>query len=311
MVKTAPYRTGKDYDEYLDLVVLGVKEHIKTKNDDFLILIVGPTGSGKSHLGLHIEESYLGDKASVNLIGLDKEGIASGLQSAKNQQLPRFFLADEANLSKRDAMSKWNKELLDLYFAIRKLQIFHIWCNPSLDIIDKPFIEEKIKGFIYIPSKTKNARVYFYFTKKSLIQIYEKYGNLKLRTLHKVRKRYAYYRGWFKEYNGFLKEDYNKKKDSRIDTKIEEFAEKWGSKEGGLLKRSQIAKNLGFSSSTIINYQKILIERELLIENVNYFVSASGQYTFNQEVLTLFQDLSKERLANRDIIGKLKEKVEK
>jgi ABC-type dipeptide/oligopeptide/nickel transport system ATPase component len=297
MVKVAAYRTEKDYDEWLETTVNGVKEHIKDKNDDFLVLIVGATGSGKSHLGLHILEQYLGEQASVNLIGLDKEGIAGGLQSAKNQPLPRFFMADEANLSKRDAMSKWNKELLDLYFAIRKLQIFHIWCNPSLDIIDKPFIEEKIKGFIYIPSKTKNARVYFYFTKQSLIKIYEKYGDLKLRTLHKVRKRYAYYRGWFKEYNGFLKEEYNKKKDSRMDTKVDEFAEKWGmkQKDDSIFRRGFVGKLLGLHKGTIKKYQDILVERGLLVENDNYFISASGHYTFNKDCLQLFQDLAKER----------------
>lgn len=301
MVKIAPYRKNKNYDEWLSHTIKGVKDHIKAKNDDFLVLIVGATGSGKSHLGLHILEKYLGEKANVNLIGLDKEGIANGLQSAKNQPLPRFFMSDEANLSKREAMTKWNRELLDLYFAIRKLQIFHIWCNPSLDIIDKPFIEEKIKGFIYIPSKTKNARVYFYFTKKSLIQIYEKYGNLKLRTLHKVRKKYAYFRGWFKEYNGFLKEAYNKKKDSRIDFKIEEFAEKWGN--NGKLKRSGIAKHLGFASCTIIRYQKILTERGLLIEDDNFFISSAGNYTFNDSVLVLFEALAKEMLNNQKKLG--------
>jgi len=297
MVKIAPYRKNKNYDDWLSLTINGIKNHIKVQNDDFLILIVGATGSGKSHLGLHILEEYLGEKANVNLIGFDKEGIANGLKSAKNQPLPRFFMGDEANLSKRDAMSKWNKELLDLYFAIRKLQIFHIWCNPSLDIIDKPFIEEKIKGFIYIPYKTKYARVYFYFTKKDLIKIYEKYGNLKLATLHKVRRKYANFRGWFKEYNGFLKEGYNRKKDSRIDCKIEEFADKWGNNDK--LKRSGIAKHLGFANCTIIRYQKILIERGLLIENDNYFISSAGNYTFNDSVLVLFEELAQEMLNNQ------------
>jgi len=51
---TFKYNEEKDYDEHLPIIVNQIKTHINSNDDDFLTIIVGDTGSGKSNLGLHV-----------------------------------------------------------------------------------------------------------------------------------------------------------------------------------------------------------------------------------------------------------------
>mgnify|MGYP003135171840 FL=1 len=297
MVKKAPYRKG-EYDEYLEKNIQHIKNILHKEEDDRLFLIIGETGAGKSHLGLHIMEQYLGEKAHVDLIGFNKSTIAEGLKKAKDMELPRLFFADEANISKRDSQTRFNKQIIDLYFAIRGLQIFHIWCNPSLDMLDKPFIEERISGIFYVikNKNTPNYRLYYYFRKSDILAIYNKYGNLKLPLMYKVRKKYAYYRGWSKQYKGFLFNDYEKKKEYRMDEKIEEFFSSW-SKEPNLLTPREMANKLNVSMDSIRKYADTLKEREILVEGENFFTAATGRLRYKPELIEKFIEVCKENQA--------------
>ena len=155
--------------------------------------------------------------------------------------------------------------MIDLYMAIRGLQMLHIWCNPSIDMVDKFFIEERLKGLIYCPSKEAKARVYYFFRKNDLLAIFNKYGHLKLHLLHRVRKKYAYYRGWSKAYNGPLLEEYLAKKESRMDEKVEEFFATWSKvKDKDLLRPKDLAKHLAVTDKSIINYTQTLLEEGIL-----------------------------------------------
>jgi len=295
MVKIAPY-TKENYDPYLKTIIKDMQKHIKDMEDDCLFFICGDTGIGKSTLALHMEEECLGDKASVHLIGFDKSSIAEGLKIAKDSPLPRFFLADEANISKREHQTRFNKEMIDLYFSVRSLQIFHVWCNPSLDMIDKHFINERLKGVFFCIQKNPEIRYYYYFRKKDILAIFEKYKNLQLPLLKRVRKKYAYYRGWFKKYEGFLLEEYKKKKDSRSDEKVEEFYHNWAkTKDKELLRPSEVAKYLGVHSETVKRYAELLKKEGILKKDLNYFVYPTGRVKYKITTLDDFEKLAKNR----------------
>ena len=119
-----------------------------------------------------------------------------------------------------------------MYFKIRGLNIFHWWNNPSADYIDKTIIEEIIRGLVLITTKdTTRPRVYYYFNKERLLQVYEKYGNIKNKTLKKVCGKYSLWKGWFKEYKGTLKQEYLSLKLERMSNVVDEFADKFGSLE--------------------------------------------------------------------------------
>lgn len=279
-MRIAEYKTGQSYDDGFKHVMDICKRDISNKEDDFILLCVGTTGTGKSHLMLHGLEYYLGDEASIDYVGLNPKDFSTALKVTTEKQLPRFLSYDEANISRRDHSSNWNKRLLDLYYAIRGLQIFHWWNNPSADIIDKPFIKERVKGLIFIFTKSKDKpRLYYYFTKKGLLNIYDKYGNISLNTLKKYGKNYAFYRGWFTVYNGFLLEQYNNKKASRMIEKVGDFYKEFG---GESWAQSEIAKECGVDPKTVSRHVHKLIDNNELVIDRDYTENIQGRKLFNR-----------------------------
>lgn len=290
-MKTAKYNKDRDYDELLDSIMSHVKYLITEKDDDFLILCAGDTGTGKSMLMMHTLDRFMNGHKSVEYVGLTKGSFASGFK--KVQAVPKgykFLGNDEANISKRDALSKYNKDLLDLYYSCRGLNIFHWWNNPSVDIIDKPFIKDRVKGFILITTKDKDRpRIYYYFTKNALIKIFEKYKNLDIKTIKKVKGKYATYKGWFKDYNGALKQEYLDKKNPRMIEKVDDFVEKYGDKEDEGLTTKAIADFSGYTTETVRRMSKDgIIPSSFLIES-----RGSTRLKFKKETLIFLEERKK------------------
>lgn len=290
---TAKYESNRDYDFIFENIIKDINKTLSDKEDDFLMLCCGSPGTGKSMLGLHALDLSLGKEADVKYIGLNKSDFADALNHSKTKPYPRFCNNDEANISKRDALGQYNRDLIDLYFSIRGLQIFHWWNNPSLDMIDKPFIEERIKGVIFIATKDKSRpRIYYYFRKVDILRIWEKYKNLKLATLKKVCKRYAFYRGWFKDYKGRLLADYKRKKDLRMDEKVSDFHIKYGTSDK--LRPQDIYKHLQVSRDTFERYEKELLER-LIIKPDEIERTGTNRKLYPKSFLEIFQNLKEEK----------------
>jgi len=298
-----PFDDSRSYDEALEKQIIPrIRKALTDKEDDFLLMVVGQTGSGKSNLLLHMYEEY-DNKASVDYISLNRKDFADSLKSAGTYEGFRFVGYDEANISKRDSMSKWNKAVLDLYYSIRGLRIFHVWCNPSMDIIDKKFVEERIKGMIVITSKHPRVRTYFYFTKRSLLKIYNKYGNLRFDTITKVRRKYALYRGWFKLYNGKLLKPYLEKKADRMVDKVEEFQKQFGTDKLKKLTSLKVRRKLGVSPATFDKHHKILVDNGKLVLEDNFVIGLTNRRSYDESVLPIFEEsiksLSKNGVAHR------------
>lgn len=253
-MKISKYDNTRSYDANLDRIIGHVRYLTTEKDDDFLILCAGDTGTGKSMLMMHALDFFMKDHKSVDYVGLTKGSFASGFKKVQDVPIGFKFLGnDEANISKREALSKYNKDLLDLYYSCRGLNIFHWWNNPSVDIIDKPFIKDRVKGFILITTKDKHRpRIYYYFTKNALVKIYEKYKNLDIKTIKKVRGKYALYKGWFKDYQGDLRMDYLNKKNPRMIEKVDDFFGKYGDKPvNNLLGLKTLSELTGYATQTI------------------------------------------------------------
>ena len=253
-MKQASYDKDRDYDAILDRLLSHIKFLITKKDDDFLILCAGDTGTGKSMLMMHALDKFMGEYKSVDYVGLTRGSFATGFKKA--QSVPRgfkFLGNDEANISKREALTQYNRDLLDLYYSCRGLNIFHWWNNPSVDMIDKPFIKDRVKGFILITTKDMDRpRVYYYFTKNALVKIFEKYKDLDIKTIRKVRKKYALFKGWFKDYNGSLRKDYLDKKNPRMVEKVDFFVGKYGDREkDGTLSRRVVGELTGYKQGYI------------------------------------------------------------
>lgn len=225
------YIEGQKHDELLKRVAAATIKAVTSKNDDSIELFVGDTGTGKSSLGAHYV-TELDPDFSVDYVSFTRDGFAKVLQAVSQKKGLRIAFNDEANISKRDSLTKFNKDMIDLYFSIRGLNIIHVWCNPSLDMLDKVFIEERIKGVFYVYSKGENVRRYYYFPVKNLLKILEKYKNLKLKTLKQVAGKYALYCGWFTKFEGEWWERYLEKKQFRMVEKVNDFFYKYAKPKG-------------------------------------------------------------------------------
>lgn len=279
-----PYEKDKKYGKGLSFV-LDVAKKRQENNDDFFLFIFGLRSTGKSRLMLHLLEGYLGEEASIKYIGLRKGDFARALYNATHKKLPRCCVNDEGNLNSKNAMTKYNKDTVDTYYSIRGLNMFHVWCNPSLNI-DKEFIEKIVNGVILTFTKTKNApRLYYYFTKKKLIKLYDKFKKLDDVILKKNARQYAAFRGWYRDYDGFLLKDYEKLKDNRMVEKVNDFHEEYGEDEN-LLTQAKMTRTLRVSIPFFKKYKKILEERGSI---PNVIISGSGKDLYPKEYVDVFR----------------------
>jgi hypothetical protein len=288
-VLEAPY-DGTEVDPWFRSIITKINKYNLNDDDDYQLLLAGKRGSGKSTLAKHALTIYLPEnRLHIGLFGLSRNEFANGLFEIQKEPKPRAICYDEANVNRRDSMTKWNKDLLDLYYSNRGLNIFHIWCNPSIDTVDKTFIEDCVKAVIVVKKNPKQFldesdstskkpvfRYYYWYRPEALLKIAEEFGSLKISVLldRKVRQKYAWYRGWFKEYTGVLKQEYLEKKFNRMSLKTKEFHDKYGDSDS--FKRSDIVKELGISDATISNHLSKLVSGE------DYVVSATGHYKFSK-----------------------------
>ncbi len=284
------------FDPNLKKGIEYIRDHIKDKDDDFLMLIIGNPGTGKSNLGEHILEEYTRENLSVDLVAFSQDEFATTLKKVSMMAQPKALLYDEANVQKRDSLSKWNKRLLDLYYTIRGENILHIWANPSLNMIDAVFIKERIKAVIFVKGNEVNKpRLYWYFRKNDFMRILTKYETLDINILNRVKGEYAYYRGWFKKYDGKIADDYLKKKNARMKSKIDDFYADFAKTDiNGDVKLTvtELANKLGVTTATINRY----IRDKKLVQGEHFVVSLTGNKIFNSTSEVRCIEIIKENL---------------
>lgn len=271
-----PYVRGEKTDVlFRELLIRGVRVATIENDDDFLLLIAGVTGSGKSSLGLYAVEEY-DESPSIDFVALSKHRFAQSIYKVKGKPKPRWVDYDEADVIKRDAMSRWNKAIIKLYSKIRGKNIFHIWCHPSVEMLDKHQVQEVVNGLVWIYKKG-SPRYYYYFTKKGLLRVLERYGNLKEKSLKSGAGEYAKWRGWFERYDGPLWKEYLSLKEASMDEEIESFYEEWG--KGETFSGRELARSLGVHKSTVYRAAEELTGQGLLRDCKN----AAGNYRFSGE----------------------------
>ena len=293
----APYQKDRDYDDFFPRLV-NIANNRRDHDDDTLLFCTGLTGSGKTNLMFHFYELFDQENASMDYIGLKRENFADALKRAKNYKGKRFVGYDEGNVSKRDSLTKWNKAVIDLLFAIRGLNITQWWSNPSVNMLDKSLVQEKINGLIFVATKSDDKpRLYYYFTKQQVLDMLNKYDKLTIEILKDKGKQHCSYIGCFKKYKGRLLEEYLKIKENRMESKIDEFHEKWGSKDGTikLLTVSDIAHKSNISSSTIRLRHDELVNNKLLIEGEHFIISPAGYRLYKDMAIDVFKESLKEK----------------
>lgn len=230
-MKVSKYNPEIGVDEDLRNIMRMIREKMILNNDDCLIVNVGATGSGKSTLSAHQYSLYrFPEEPDPEKICLTMKDFADLIGELKNYEQPeRVIIYDELELSKRSSMTRWNKDVMTLYFKIRGLQTLHIWNHPSLQMIDRAFIQERINGVFFCIDKTRDRpRRYFFFRKQDVLSMLEKYKTLNIEVLKAHGQGYAYYMGFYGKFDGKLIDRYNSIKSDGMDDAIKDFQKKYG-----------------------------------------------------------------------------------
>jgi len=264
----------RNTDFFFEEWMLRLRTRLPRKDDDYMILCVGDAGSGKSHLMLHGYE-YYADQPSIKAIGLNKQGHAESLQYAAKKDKRRFSANDEAQVKARDAMKKYNRDIIDLYLQKRGKQMLDWWNNPQVDILDKPFFDGPVDALIYIYESSSSPRKYAVFTSSQVTSWLEDNHKITLSFLSgKVED--AWFTGWWREYNGELREAYDEAKQQKMDSSIQGFVEKYGDNKTYSMR--------GASKKAMVDYQTFkkyfdqLEERGEILDEQDFKRTPTGTY---------------------------------
>jgi len=156
----------------------------RISNDlDAIIIVEGPEGSGKSTGAIHY--AFKMDKEfSLNHIIYSMENAVDLVYS-----LPKgsVIIWDEAcyDMSRRDAMTKTNKEIIKLAMATRSRNLIHLICIPHMEDLETYIVERRA---CYTISVFMVGDKRGFFTLKIPIKYRDKYGNLKTKWIPMFKK---------------------------------------------------------------------------------------------------------------------------
>lgn len=260
---------GQRFEEF----VLSANKNVVNKNDDFVMLIVGTTGTGKSNLGLWVQ-SLIVPTPKIEQIALTRADLARAIDAELEAPSDhRYIQYDEGKLSRRDWASEWSKELLELYHDVRGLNIFHTWCTAMPNLLDREFIKSRVGCLIFIYTKDiDRPRHFLLFTKTDLLRFLDQNDNISMDTLKKYGKSHASMQSWFKEYTGPMSAAYADKKDARMRERVKQFAKKWG---GDTVSFTEVGRLENQSPQTVSNWVTaglkenfFVLDRDVIINDV-------------------------------------------
>lgn len=291
----AEHKDGENVDVLLPKIISIARRSIlhPKKSDDALFIVAGNTGTGKSRLTLHCVTLFTPNPNPAQ-ISLNRESFADSVK--RGLSLPkgeRYVDYDESEVGKREGMTRWNRDMISLYFKIREEGFLHFWNHPSPNNIDLEFIRERVNGlFLCYDKSVARSRRYYFFTKERLLSFLERFKILSTRNLLKYASEYATYRGSFKDYEGPLLQAYKANKKEGMRQAIEDFAGQYGS-GGTTYTASAAARKLHINVMTAKKLITELLDSGKL--NREEVVSVSGYYRLTEEHLLMIGELQKKK----------------
>lgn len=300
MIVDKPYQECPDdpIGPLLRRVLLTAHASCVRSNDHYPLLLLGPTNSGKSNLGLWVYE-VVHPLPTIWRVVWTKGEFAKAQARVAREEMPRFLMYDELDAESKEAMTGWNRQFKRLFDKVRFSNIFWVLVNPSANYIDKSLImDEVIKGVLVIRDKLlSRPRQVVFYTQDDLVRMLGDGLPLTLANLRtkKVYRKYGFLLSWFREYTGVLRAEYDEKKASRTLDIHDMFAQEYGV-SGEYVSGSKAAKLLGISLTSMKKYAMQGEERGAFRVR-----TATGHYRFGPDDLKVLRKLSQEGQRGRGI----------
>lgn len=296
-VKGAPF--GRMFAEY----VRDAKNKLTKKDDDFILVIVGTTGTGKSNLGLWTYEEVISPEfQTIAQVALTPSDMGKAIKNAsETKRGERYAQYDEGKLNRREWQSEWSKELLSLYHDIRGENIFHTWCTAYPELLDQVFVKERVGALAFIYTKDDDRpRLFLLFTKNDLLRFIDQNKKISTDLLKKYGKSHASMQSWFTEYKGALKATYLEKKEERMKESINKFYDRWSAQESYTTK--DVMQELGVKDKKTI---AVWIPEAGLELEKDYSILPNGSAKFfvsgKEKLKSYLTERTMKRMINRSL----------
>ena len=202
-------------DTRITQILLNVYEHLKI-DYDYVLVVVGDTGTGKSHFALNLFESWydliLKKNVSSKMVSQVTTDYGVWLNNFKFMSEFDMNIYDEGAtvLDSKNHASKISKDIKMLYNVFRAKKFFTVIVLPSFWDLDKYFRERRIRGLVWI-----NKRGEYKFFSKTGIEWLNAYNER--RYVKSMWGAYPVHSNSFPEYKGDLLKQYTKDKFNTID----------------------------------------------------------------------------------------------
>jgi len=197
------------------LILKNIHEHLQD-HFDFLLVVVGETGSGKSIFSLQLLETWnrciLKKEVTKDLINNMNVEYRKFLQRFETMNPYEMNVMDEGvvALDSKDHMKKLSKDLSLLFNVFRTKRFFSVVVLPNFFYLNKYFRENRLRGLIWI-----NARgEYKYYTKEGIKWLN---ANNETKKLKSMSYALPFHISHFQDYKGILREPYEKMKNEGVD----------------------------------------------------------------------------------------------
>ena len=249
-------------------IMLNIYEHMK-KDYDYLLIVCGDTGTGKSRFVLNLFETWyrviLKRKVTEEMISQISQNYSGWLREFKNIGEFDMNVFDESsrNLNSLNFMSRISKDINKLFDVCRCKKFFSVVILPKYFRLNKALREDRLRGLIWV-NKRGN---YKFYTKHDLVYLNGINENRKIKSMFVSR---PFHQTRCPDYKGVLLEPYLKQKEEGVDEVIDEvignipeekekrpltLVEKYKDKVKELkdmgYKRDQIAKDLYISTGSV------------------------------------------------------------
>jgi len=199
-----------------------VKDRLKHKDEDYVIVVDGQERAGKSTFAMQIGK-YVDPTLNVNRICFTPDEFKEAIGNAKKGQCVIF---DEAyrGLSSRGALSAVNKLLVSMMMEMGQKNLFVIIVLPTFYLLDKYVAIWRARGLFHVFESRRIKGYWRYYNKRKKKMLF---NNPKFKSLYTYSAKFSSFRGRFygkypideKKYRAkklrSLKNDLKKKKEDK------------------------------------------------------------------------------------------------
>jgi hypothetical protein len=209
-------------DKRIVQMLLNVKEGI-TREYDYVLVVSGDTGTGKSHFGLQLAETWqqiIGKKINNKLIdqvNVDREQWLKRFQNLESLDI-NIFDEGAYGLGSKQYMERFAKTLEMLFQVIRFKQFFTVIIVPNFFRLNKFFREDRLRGLVWISKRGS----YKWITRKNVVKLCNLNERRFIKRMDIVT---PFHTNKFPEYKGKLLEAYNKQKEEGVNKILNEVIE--------------------------------------------------------------------------------------